>query len=296
MKIGIWLLLLLPAACMSVQHKEAETVNPYLERFDQLTRGGIEAMERERFPYAERLFQRALAAAQLADDGKRLAWAWYNLGLVRSARAKRAEAVLAWRKSADVARREGVFSMQWRARLALILSGEEEWQPEPIDPSLPADVHLMAAQAAYLKGIKQVAEREYKQVIVRAGGDRRGLRLRGRAHFGLALLHKESDNLEEARRHLAAAMGLFRRIGDPRRQAHALVLAAELETDPQTAKDELERARAIFRLLEDRKGEAVALAGLVRLAKQVGDETSLERYGKALRGLQSGQKGHGMQP
>lgn len=78
-RLTVVVVLLMLVACGGSGQKFA-VENPYAERMKELSRNGVLAMQRERWSVAEKLFDRALQAAQLAHDSDLVARAGITLG------------------------------------------------------------------------------------------------------------------------------------------------------------------------------------------------------------------------
>lgn len=282
------LLVLLMTACGG-SHKET-VENPYSERMKDLTQTGVDAMVRERWLVAERLFVRALQAAQLANDPELTGLAWYNLGTVYAASGENEKAEQVLIRCISVAQRHGLKVTQVRARVALALlyqkTGREAWQPQALDSSMPLDIHLSVARLAQLQKRHEMARREYDYVLRKSDSDRMTLLYKMDAHMGFALLLIDDDQIAEAREHIAAVQRMSREIGAPRQAAHALILGARLENDEAQKLDDLRDALAIYEAMDDLRGQKDALKALRTIAEQQGDSSRVETLEKRLQRLE----------
>ncbi|MFF3617377.1 tetratricopeptide repeat protein [Streptomyces sp. NPDC002580] len=99
-----------------------------------------------------------------------------------------------------------------------------------------------------------------------------------RALLGIGTAYWQLARHEPARRHIQAALALFRRADDLTGQARALVnlgLVEERLGRFRQAVEFLEEALALYRRVDDRSGEAIALKDLASVEVQLG------RYGEA---------------
>jgi len=261
-------LLLMLASCGG-SHKEV-VENPYGERMKELTQTGVDAMRRERWQVAASLFERALQAAQLANDPQLIGQAWYNLGVlhISAGEGERGEGELL--QAINVARRHGQDVTVVRSRIALALlhqkSGKEAWKPDTLSSSMPLDLHLSVARLAQLQQRFDVARSEYEYVIGRGGKDRETLQYKIDAHMGMALLLTEMHDTAAARDEVAEVLELSREIGAPRQAAHALLLSAKLGGDEAQLHDNLMDALSIYKALDDVRGQRESINALLALS------------------------------
>ncbi len=278
----LWLL----AACGG--RAQAPVVeNPYEGLMQELTTNGVLAMQRERWVAAEHSFVRALQAAQLTADPALIAHAWYNLGMAYVAQGRLGEGDKALQQAEGVARRHQLSGEYERARLnrALLAArqGQAAWQPAPFSRRMPIDIHLAAARLADLQGRSAVTEEEYGQVLSLADEtSASGLRYRAEAHLGLALLALARKEPEGARRHVALTLEACRQAGAPRLAAHALMLQADLASNPGERQDSLERARGIYHALEDYAHERKVMRRLLAMAVEAGQADAERQLREAL--------------
>jgi tetratricopeptide (TPR) repeat protein len=273
-------LLMLLAACGSSGQKNI-IENPYAERMKELSSNGVAAMQRERWLVAERLFERAVQAAQLANDPDLVASAWYNLGMlhVSAGDDQKGEAVL--KRAFSVAEQHQLEVSKMRAKVALALllqrQGRQAWQPDALGSGYPADIHLIAARLSQLQQRYDVARQEYEFVLRKKEVNRTTMLYKIEAHMGLALLAEEQQDHETAKKEAALVSKMSRDIGAPRLAAHALLLSAKLTQDEARRRDSLQDALAIYTALQDLQGQSDALHQLMHLADHRGDHIELER-------------------
>jgi hypothetical protein len=165
----------------------------------------------------------------------------------------------ALRRALEMARRHDEPVMVARARLAMALDqarhGAIPDTPIDIDPAWPLDVQLSAGRLALYRHDTGAARLAYARVRHRAGADRQGIVLQAEAHLGLAMTARAEHDNAAATTELRQALMLCRRAGAPRVAADALVMRG--------GQEDLERALAIYRQLQDRSGEQRALTALV---------------------------------
>jgi tetratricopeptide (TPR) repeat protein len=264
--------------------------NPYAERMKELSLNGVAAMERERWDVAEKLFDRALQAAQLANDPNLIAVAWYNLGMlhVSSGDGEKGSEVL--KKAVKVAVQHHLQIDRIRAEIALALlnqrHGEKAWQPEVLEAALPEDIHLSAARLAQLQDRFDVARREYEFVLRKRDSNRAIMLYKVEAHMGLALLAHQLGNFVEAKKETENVLKKSREVGSPRIAAHALLLSAKLDPDEASKQDSLQDALAIYQALDDRRGQKETLSSLIELASGQGDHNRMESLQQRLQELE----------
>ncbi|MDT8376635.1 MAG: hypothetical protein RQ867_07860 [Mariprofundaceae bacterium] len=255
--------------------------NPYAEKMKELSRNGVAAMQKERWEIAESSFDRALQAAQLANDPVLIARAWYNLGMLHVASGELMRGEAALKRAQSVAIQHGLTVSQLRSRIALALlyqkRGDEAWQPEALPSTMPVDLHLSAARLAQLQGRYGVARQEYDFVLSKAGDARPGLLYKADAHMGLALMAEQQQDHETASREAESVLQISRKIGAPRQAAHALFLKATLTQNVAEKRDSLQDALAIYRALKDLHGQSDTLHQLMHLAEHEGNGAELER-------------------
>ena len=282
---SVALLLLLLTACGG-GGKQVVVENPYAEKMKELSRNGVAAMQRERWEIAETSFDRALQAAQLANDPALIARAWYNLGMLEVSEGELAKGAVTLKQAEGVARQHGLIVSQTRSQIALALlnqrRGVAAWQPELLSSTMPVDLHLSAARLAQLQGRDGVAYQEYDVVLKKAGNERSGLLYKIEAHMGLALMAEQKKDLKTARAETETVLSMSRKVGSPRVAAHALLLQASLTQDVAERRDDLQDALAIYRALKDLRGQSEALHQLIHLAESGADTVELERLQKEL--------------
>ncbi|MFC1536375.1 tetratricopeptide repeat protein [Pseudomonadota bacterium] len=272
--------LLMLVACGSSGQKNS-VENPYAERMKDLSSNGVAAMQRERWSVAEKLFERALQAAQLANDPDLIASAWYNLGMlhVSAGNDKKGEAALERASSVSEQHQLEVTNMRARVALALLFQrqGREAWQPGVLDAAYPVDIHLIAARLSQLQQRGDIARREYEFVLRKREVNRTVMLYKMEAHMGLALLAEQQQDHEVAKNEIAQVLKMSREIGAPRLAAHALLLKATLTQDGAVKRDDLLDALAIYRALKDLHGQSDTLHQLMHLADHEGSLAELER-------------------
>lgn len=276
MRYAILLLLLLLYGCGGGK-QQPEVENPYVDRVQTLNSSGVAMMQRERWSSAEKTFQRALLASQLADDTALTAQSWYNLAIARSAMGDRQKAEEAFLQSMTVAERHEHELTHMRAKLGLAMSraraGQQAWTPPPLEKKWSVDVHLSAARLAQYQARMDVAREEYERAANQSDKKTRiGLTYRAEAHMGLAMLAHASADDEAARKETEHVLRLCRKVGAPRLAAHTLLLRSRLDIGVSERQDSLERSLSIYRALKDRKGQRVSLEALVSLAEDAGED------------------------
>ncbi|NOR72578.1 MAG: hypothetical protein GQ467_01710, partial [Mariprofundaceae bacterium] len=238
-------------------------------------------MQRERWLVAERLFERALQAAQLANDPDLVASAWYNLGMLHVSAGDDQKGEAALKRAFSVAEQHQLEVSKMRAKVALALllqrEGREAWQPDVLGSGYPADIHLIAARLSQLQQRYDVARQEYEFVLRKREADRAMMLYKIEAHMGLALLAEEQQDHETAKKETALVSEMSREVGAPRLAAHALLLSAKLTQGESQKRNSLQDALAIYRALEDLQGQSDALHQLMHLADHRGDHIELER-------------------
>lgn len=270
---------LMLAACGGSGQKNL-VENPYAERMKELSRNGVVAMQRERWLPAQNLFERALQAAQLSNHPLLIAQAWYNLGTLHLSSGNDVKGEAALKKAAAVAEQYSLKLVSLRAQIALALIDQKrgivEWQPDAIPSSVPLDIHLSFARLAQLQGRYEVSGKAYETVLSRKDSDRSSLLYMTEAHMGLALLAEQQQDHTTALNEIDKVLVMSRKIGAPREAAHALMLNARLEKSESAKEDSLENALAIYKALEDHKGEKEALDQLMALAEKRGDSDQVQ--------------------
>lgn len=284
---------LLLAACGGGSHKEV-VENPYAERMKELSRTAVDAMQRERWLVAERLFDRALQAAQLANDPDLVGRAWYNLGVLHVAAGNEDKGDDALKRAISVAERHQLGITLLRARMAQALlyqkQGKAAWKPDSLGSNVPLDLHLSLARLAQLQERYDVARREYAVVLGRGGEDRATILYKIEAHMGLALLAEQQRDMATARQEAGDVLRMSREIGAPRLAAHALLLSAKLEGNEALKQDYLRDALAIYQALEDGRGQKDTLLQLQEIAEGQGDAAKVELLQQKLQELQGTQE------
>ncbi|MCF7820925.1 MAG: hypothetical protein K9M17_00625 [Mariprofundaceae bacterium] len=277
--------MLMLAACGSSGQKNP-VENPYTERMKELSSNGVAAMQRERWLVAERLLERALQAAQLANDPDLIATAWYNLGTLHVSAGDVQKGEAALKRASGVAQRHRLEILNMRAKVALALlhqrQGREAWQPDVLGSGYPADIHLIAARLSQLQLRYDVARQEYDLVLRNSEVDRAAMLYKIEAHMGLALLAEQQLDHETAKQETALVSNMSRDVGAPRLAAHALLLSAKLIQDEAQKRDNLQDALAIYRALEDLQGQSDTLHQLMHLAEHNGDHIELQRLQEEL--------------
>jgi len=264
--------------------------NPYVERMKELSRNGVSAMQRERWDVAEKLFERALQAAQLANDPNLIAGAWYNLAMayVSSGDAQKGGELLM--RASSVASRHQLDIDRMRAEVALALlyqkQGKEAWRPDVLGSSYPEDIHLSAARLAQLQERYDVARREYEFVLRKRDSSRSVMLYKVEAHMGMALLAEQLGDRTTAKNEIENVLKKSREIGAPRLAAHALLLSAKLGGNAVLKQDSLRDALAIYRALDDVRGQKDALVQLLALAEKQGDAAQAKLLQQKLQALE----------
>ena len=252
------------AACGSARHAPV-VENPYVQSAASYASEGVAAMHRGRWDVAERSFARQLAASRMADDVHGIILAHYNIGMARLGDGRRQAGDAALRRVLELARHHDEPVMAARARLALALDrarhGGIPGAAIDVEPAWPADVQLSAGRLALYCHDIGAARLAYARVLHRAGADRQGVVLQAEAHLGLAMAARAEHDDAAAATELQQALMLCRRAGAPRVAADALVMRASLGMGG--GQEDLERALAIYRQLQDRDGEQRALAALL---------------------------------
>lgn len=272
---------LMLAACGGSGQKNL-VENPYAERMKELSRNGVVAMQRERWLPAQNLFERALQAAQLSNHPLLIAQAWYNLGTLYLSSGNDVKGEAALKKAAAVSAQHHLKLVSLRTRIALALidqkRGVTEWRPDSIPSSAPLDIHLSFARLAQFQGRYEVSRKAYEFVLNRKDSDRSSLLYMTEAHMGLALLAEQQQDHTTALNEIDKVLVMSRKVGAPREAAHALMLNARLKKDGQAKEDSLEDALAIYRALEDHRGERDALVQLMVMAQKSGDPDQVQSY------------------
>ena len=288
MRYVVIVLLSLLAACGGSSHKDV-VENPYSDRMRELTRTGVDAMQRERWQVAESLFERALQAAQLANDQELIGQAWYNLGVLHISSGEEEKGESELMRAASVAQRHQQEVTLVRARVALALlhqkSGRKAWQPDALGSSMPMDLHLSVARLAQLQQRYDVARREYEYVVSRSGKDRATLLYKIDAHMGMALLHLELNEEAAVHDEIEDVLKMSRDVGAPRQAAHALLLSARLVSDEALQTGNLQNALAIYEALDDKRGQKDVLNALIVISTAQGDETLTKSLNQKLQSL-----------
>jgi tetratricopeptide (TPR) repeat protein len=272
--------MLMLAGCGSSGQKNI-VENPYAERMKELSSNGVAAMQRERWLVAEKLFERALQAAQLANDPDLVTSAWYNLGMLHVSTGDDQKGEAALKRAFSVAEQHQLEVSKMRAKVALALllqrQGREAWQPDVLGSGYPADIHLIAARLSQLQQRYDIARQEYEFVLSKKEVNRAMMLYKIEAHMGLALLAEEQQDHETAIKEAALVSKMSREVGAPRLAAHALLLSAKLTQGESQRRGSLQDALAIYRALEDLQGQSDALHQLMHLADHKGDHIELER-------------------
>ena len=271
--------LMLTACSSSGQKNSVE--NPYAERSKELSSNGVAAMQRERWPVAEKLFERALQAAQLANDPDLVAGAWYNLGMLHVSAGDHQKGEAALKHASSVAEQHQLEVSNMRAKVALALlfqkQGRQGWQPDVLGSAYPADIHLIAARLSQIQQRYDVARREYEFVLRNSEANRAAMLYKTEAHMGLALLAEQQQDHEGAVREATLVLKLSREIGAPRLAAHALLLQATLTQNEAAKRDGLRSALAIYRALQDLHGQSDTLHQLMHITDLEGNPSELKR-------------------
>lgn len=288
-RLLLLMMVLLASACSTASQKEVVD-NPYSDRMRELSRTGADAMQRERWQVAERLFDRALQAAQLANDPDLIGQAWYNLGVLHAAAGDTEKSEQTLMRAASIAERNSQQVTLLRARIALALlhqrEGRQAWQPEELGPSMPLDLHLSLARLAQLQERYEVSRKEYDYVLGKYGDDRDTLMYKINAHMGLALLLKELGDINAAETEIAEVLKMSRDIGAPRQAAHAHLLSAKLSKDEALKQENLQDALAIYEALDDRHGQRDALTLLIEISARQGDAAKADALRRKLEALE----------
>ncbi|MDX8404428.1 MAG: hypothetical protein R8K54_08485 [Mariprofundaceae bacterium] len=254
--------------------------NPYAERMKELSRNGVAAMQRERWLVAEKLFDRALQAAQLSNQPALIGQAWYNLGTLHVSAGDDKKGEDALKRSIRVAQRHHLEISRMRAKIALARlyqkQGNKAWQPTALASSMPMDLHLSLARLAQLQERYDVARSEYTWVSNRKSSDRASMLYKIEAHMGLALIAVQLQDHETAKKEAERVLEMSRKTGAPRLAAHALLLSANMEENEAEKRDYLQDALVIYQLLKDVRGEKDVLLQLKAMTEEQGDTTEVE--------------------
>lgn len=277
------LLLLMLSACAG--GKPQTVGNAYVEQAKTLVAIGAEAMQRERWDYAQRVFARALTAAQLADDAVLVGQVRYSLGSAQAAAgdADAARRTLAHARAWAGRHGDELTSMRAHLRSALLSSESSDagsWLDVP--GRMPADVHLMAGRLAQRQGRAEIAEREYGLALRRPDNTRAAMLTQAQARLGLAMLARDAKDLSTAGRESEKALTLLRRVGAPRLTAHTLLFLAQLPIDSEARVDALERALTIYHALDDSLGQRQCLEWLAQLEGERGRDEAVAAYRQRL--------------
>ena len=276
--VSLSVVLMLAACGGSGQKNLVE--NPYAERMKELSRNGVVAMQRERWLPAQNLFERALQAAQLSNHPLLIAQAWYNLGMLHLSSGNDEKGEVALKKASDVAEQHHLKLVDLRTRIALALIDQKrgivKWQPDSIPSSVPMDIHLSFARLVQLQGRYDISRKAYGAVLSQKGSDRSSLLYKVEAHMGLALLAEQQQDHAAALKEAGRVLEMSKEVGAPREAAHALMLTARLKKEAHTKEDSLQDALAIYKALEDRRGEREALAQLIVLAEKRSDPDQVQ--------------------
>ncbi|MES0371093.1 MAG: hypothetical protein ABUK11_02340 [Mariprofundaceae bacterium] len=282
-------ILLLLAGCGSSGQKNVVD-NPYAERMKELSRNGVAAMQRERWLVAEKLLDRALQAAQLANSPILIGQAWYNLGTLHISSGSDKKGEDALKRAISVAEQHQQQVTLMRAKIALARlhqkQGKGAWQPDVLAASMPIDIHLALARLAHLQKRYDVAQHEYRLVSGSKNSDRASMLYKTEAHMGLALIAEQFQDHGTARQEARRVLDLSRKIGTPRLAAHALLLSAKLEGNKAAKKDYLEDALPIYEALKDERGQKDVLFRLKKLAEEQNDSTEVEAIQEKLQLLE----------
>jgi tetratricopeptide (TPR) repeat protein len=264
--------------------------NPYAERMKELSRNGVIAMQRERWLPAQNLFERALEAAQLANDPVLIAQAWYNLGSLHLSSGSDDKGEVALHQAAEIAERHQLEKILLRTRIAQALidqkRGENSWQPDTIGSSMPLDIHLSFARLAQLQGRYEVSRRAYDFVLSKRDTDRISLLYKINAHMGIALVAEQQGKHADALQEVKKVLTMSREVGAPRLAAHALMLEVKLVESELTQEEALEDALVIYQALGDRRGQKEALVQLIPIEERQGEVLQVETMRKQLRALE----------
>jgi tetratricopeptide (TPR) repeat protein len=262
------LILMLLTACAAHRETVRESIpNPWQSKAEDLTRSGVNALDKGQWKNAQGLFEQSLQAATLTDDEQLMSLDWYNLGQAHVAGGNGQAARAAYRQAILLA--DGVKDAVGRQRAALALALLEEGaavQDKAEDVSadavllkvpdyFPVDIHLAAARLATIRHQPDLARLAYDRVLRMAGKDRSGMLYSARAHLGLAELASADHSTADARKHLGMALNLLHRTGEPRLMLQALDMAANAEPDPTRRQQWLERASAVRRILRNMSTE-----------------------------------------
>jgi len=281
--------LLMLTACGSSGQKDV-VENPYAERMKELTHNGVSAMQRERWLVAEKLFDRALHAAQLANDSNLIARAWYNLGVLYASKGDNEKAVAALKKTMRVAEQHQLEVTHLRAKTALALlrqkQGHAAWRPDAFSASMPMDLHLSLARLAQLQKRYNVARREYAFVLKKKVSDRASVLYQIEAHMGMALLADQQADEVAVKQSVHQVLEMSRKVGAPRLAAHALLLSAKWEKNLISKDDSLQDALVIYQRLQDVRGQKDVLAQLIIVAEKQSDQMRLKALQEQLHTLE----------
>lgn len=293
-RFGLFCFLLLLSACAGGGQKPV-IENPYAERMQQLSRVGIEAMQREHWQSATLSFEKALQAAQLSNQPELEVRAWYNLGHLYIGKHDLSQGESAMRKSLDIARVHGLSVAAMRAQLALALVQQrmgmtDVWQAEMLSSGWPADVYLSMARLAQLQGHTDLAALTYMHVAEKSPSGRLGMIYRAEAWLGLALLADGKYEQDKVQQLTAQVLEVCATVGAPRLAAHALLLQARNLSDQSARRDALQRAWQMYQALQDRPGQLDSLRALLAEYEQSGEREQAAGWREKLR-LIEGSKG-----
>ena len=287
--LSLFLVIFTLSACGGASHKEV-VENPYAERMKELSRNGVIAMQRERWLPAQNLFERALEAAQLANDPVLIAQAWYNLGSLHLSSGSDDKGAVALHQAAEVAEKHQLETILLRTKIAQALidqkRGENSWQPDTINSSVPLDIHLSFARLALLQGRYEVSLRAYDFVLSKRDTDRISLLYKINAHMGIALVAEKQKKHADALHEVKKVLEMSRQVGAPRLAAHALMLEAKLVENELTQESALEGALVIYQALGDRRGQKEALVQLIPIEERKGDVSEVETMRNQLQALE----------
>ncbi len=260
-------MILLTACAAHRETVEETTPNPWQTKAEDLTRAGVNALDRGQWKSAQILFEQSLQSATLADDQRLMSLDWYNLGQTHHAAGHDQQARTAYLRAIRLAEAAGdpVGRMRASISLALIEQGaaarnnaEDESSADSllkVPNSFPVDIHLAAARLATIRHRPRQARLAYMQVLHLSGKDRSGMLYAARAQLGLAELASADHATAKASRHIGTALKLLHRAGEPRLLLQALEMTASVETDPTLRQQWLARADTVRQALHGTRTE-----------------------------------------
>lgn len=239
------------------------------------------------------LYREALALNRRLGDRQQEATTLQNLGKIHQSLGETEEALAHYERALPIWRELGVKSEEAGTLLALGDLYQRMGEPRKALDLLPRAIALFeaegssgdAASALTTLGDAQARAGQVREALAsltralaihRRNGNRRE---EAQALNSLGCCHLLLGRPEEARRSLAAARSIFRQIGDRPAEAVALVnLGLAGEARPRQAIASFEAARP---MLVSREHEALALLGLARAHRRLGDLASARKEAEA---------------